>query len=618
MPTLTVDITHSDGSTDTVLASRSEEDYEFDRIDDASVFVDRPQVNEIELQEDEDEVEIYEDSERLFGGILRDVLRGGGEVELVVDSYEHLALDGERSQGGAIYENAPDTAIYTDAIDDTPELTEGSVESLDDAVTFVFSYASPAKRIRETAETVGAEVMFNPNKTVDIVDQLGSDKTNITLSPAAQNISGDFTPEWEGGESRVTHLITLGAGEADAQVQATIVPESDPRDFEAEEKYDNVHRYEADGWEAGDRRSWDALTNKNLHDADILADQGLVLIEEYNSAYIDVPVTVEDHDVELGDWFTLEHPGENVDHELRAVEVTRVVDSDGRRYECTFSNRRLTRQTDHEKVLKDVDRYNMAFEGSPVTVNTGGGRQPVNDAHNYEFHVYYPAEVVHEHRVKLHVAGLPYRAYSQGAAAAGGPHSHELTISDHDHQFHISGHSHQVNIPVPDHTHVLHPTQIYTEETDGHDHLYDFAAAAIDSEGGSTVWGTGLVHFEDAEVLEETTESGGSVSTTTEDGGGTTTTTEDEAGEHTHDPEPGIIETFDGEKLYPEDCDVLVNGSSVGVSLGDGESPFEETVDLRGWLIQGAWNTIEITSGELGHIQAHLDADVYRQILGRG
>lgn len=756
---LVAEITHGDGLTDTLNATRTEEEYEFEKMDIASVFVDRPQINDVTLEEDIDEVEIIHNGESLFGGILRDVLRGGGEVELVLDSYERYALDAERSAGGLTYDNAPDTTIYSDAIGDVPQLSEGTIDNLTNTATFVFPFASPAKRIRTTAESVGAEVLYRPDKTVDVVDSLGSDKTEsatgTVLSPAEQNISGDFSPERESGDKRITHLIMLGAGEGEAQVQATVVPDNDPYDYEGDDKYRNVRRYTPENWTDGDRKSWDARTNKDVTDEDTLGDLGVTLIEEFNAEFLDVEITVEDEDVDLGDEFTIRHPDEQVDHDLRAVDVTRIVDKEGRRYETTFSNRRLTRQAEQDKQIKDTERYNRAFEGSAVTMNTGGGRQPVDGGHDYEFEFYYPDEVEYEHRVKLFVKGMGYRAYSQGAAS-GGDHDHDVTVQHPQHAHDVTipfsnlDHSHPVTIPFSniDHSHPVdvpfsninhdhnvpldlivpsaapatdnsnpldmsmtgtgtysdtwsHPfvtgdaayalvwvvvthsqwdtideyggaasltvtnqstnTEIISDDFTpsyraGNSRMY-FATDLGDVEGDTVEWELDIsqndgafsvsygsvVHAEhshdlntnttaEQEFFTDTTETAETeffddVTETAETQffndrvessdarlGTTETSTSDASGDHTHDPEPGIIDFAE----YPSNCDVVVNGNNVGVSLGDGGSPFQETVDLSGFLNPGTINRVEVTSDTLGHIQAHLDIDVYRQILGRG
>lgn len=705
---LVAEITHTDGSTETLDALRTEEEYKFERMDIASVFVDRPQINDVSLEEDDDEIEITEDGEKLFGGVLRDVLRGGGEVELLLDSYERYALDGERSSGSLAYENAPDTDVYSDAIDDIPQLSEGDVDNISDAVTFVFPYTSPAKRIRTVAENTGAEVLYPPDKTIDIVESLGLDKTEgngeTPLSPSEQNISGDFNPERQSGEKKVTHLIMLGAGEGSAQIQATVVPEDDPYDYEDEDKYANVRRYGADVWEDGDRKKWDSRTNKDLTDPDTLGDLGVTLIEEYNGEFIDVEINVEDADVMLGDEFTIRHPEEDVDMDLRAVDVTRIVDYEGRRYQTTFSNRRLTRESDEEKRIKDSERYNRAFEGSAVTMNTGGGRQPVDSSHNYEFEFYYPSEVEYEHRVRLFVKGLAYRAYSGGTAAGGGIFQSSgsggtdddtteadgaiftstqsggtdddtttnnadfenvttsgeegvydstlddswtdissFTSSDNTSELYMFFSAYETDFPEG--TSKQFDYRLYNEDTGEYIPDSDGFDCSIDENrrtSGFLVWAEDLVLETitlQARYVFDSSSFGADVywlGTGEHDHSFDWEHTHDidvsdhshsfdwlhdheiDVDDHTHPPEAGIIESFDGTTHYPENCDVVVNGTTIDTDLGDGSGPFEETVDLSGELNPGSINRVEVTSDSLGHIQSHLDIDVYRQILGRG
>ena len=90
------------------------------------------------------------------------------------------------------------------------------------------------------------------------------------------------------------------------------------------------------------------------------------------------------------------------------------------------------------------------------------------------------------------------------------------------------------------------------------------------------------------------------------------------AGVHAHPVKPGIVESFDGATHYPKNCDILIDGTPLDVSLGDGTGSFEEVVDIRGELAPGQDYTIEVTSETEGHIQAFLEGDVYRQILGDG
>jgi hypothetical protein len=81
---------------------------------------------------------------------------------------------------------------------------------------------------------------------------------------------------------------------------------------------------------------------------------------------------------------------------------------------------------------------------------------------------------------------------------------------------------------------------------------------------------------------------------------------------HTHPPSPGVTETFDGTTYYPSNCDVVVNGTSMGVSLGDGSSTFEQFVDISGALTPGT-NTVAVTSDTLGHIRSTVETELFRR-----
>lgn len=660
-------VTGSDGTEKAVLDGlSSEEEYEFDKIDIAKLYALREDVNAVDLVEDEDEITLEHNGETLFGGILRDITRGGGTTELLVESYERLALDAEPTPGGETWDGAADTTIIQDALDSVPELTAGTIENLDSDLTFVFSHTSPAKKIRTVANATGADVVYNADKTVDVVADSGTDKTATTLSPDNQRVTGDFKPEWKAGDDRVTHLRMLGAGEGDAQVEAVAV---------------------APSWSTGDRKKWDTRTNKDYTNASTLGKVAQRIVDELAAEWIEVETTVRGVTVNLADRFHIYHAEEEVDHDLTAVDVTRVIDSNGVTYETAFSSRVEARETREEKDIRDVDRYNMAFEGSPVTINTGGGRQPVNSSYNYEFDVYYPDEVVYEHRVKLQIKGMAYRAYSQGAAS-GGDHTHtvDVTHPEHAHDVNIGVATSNANSPhgtlldqaadVQSLTSSGTWETLETVSTTNNAEVFTFSVTAENSETLSTIYfrlydvdngtyypGSGgvLVARGATSISDGTADYTGSQTITvpaesndweiqyennasvdnvanylyqvwgthshdvdigTETSktalGSTQSESSNASGPHSHEPDPGIIESFGGTTHYPSGCDVLVNGTSVGVSLGDGTGPFEATVDIAGELIPGQWNTIEIASNSLGHLMAHLDIDVYRQILGRG
>lgn len=104
--------------------------------------------------------------------------------------------------------------------------------------------------------------------------------------------------------------------------------------------------------------------------------------------------------------------------------------------------------------------------------------------------------------------------------------------------------------------------------------------------------------------------------------------TSKDAGLHEHPAKAGVTEqfqvdpdgdgTFTQKTYYPQNVDILINGDPLGESLGDGDGPFEEVVDIKGELNEGTVNRIEATSDSIGNLQLFVEGDVYRQILGRG
>jgi hypothetical protein len=89
--------------------------------------------------------------------------------------------------------------------------------------------------------------------------------------------------------------------------------------------------------------------------------------------------------------------------------------------------------------------------------------------------------------------------------------------------------------------------------------------------------------------------------------------------EHTHAPDPGVIESFpdnpnanaNGE-LLPSNVDILVNGNTVATDVGSGE--FETVVDITGTLNEDTFNTIAASSDSTGHIRLTAYSETYKQI----
>ena len=792
-------VEHTDGSTDTLPHVSSEEEYKFGEQDLGVFTTRRSAVNDVTLTEGQDEVYFVEGGVDQWGGLLKDVVRKESQTELVVDSFERLARDARPTDGDNIYENVDDTVPVNDAISDTPGLSAGTVDNVESGLSFVFSHSSQAKKMRRVEASGSGELKFNVDKTVDYADSLGADKTGTVLSPSAQNVIGDIEVERKGGSQRVTHLRMLGAGEGSAQVQTEVTVPNAPTDPE-----DQV---------------WDTYRDKGLTSEDALQSLGETLIAEMNTEHVNAEVAVLGEDVALGDEFRVTVPKEQLDRDMRVVELKTVVDKEGRRHMAKLSTRQKTEASEESKRRQDVENYNVAFEGSPVTMTAGGGRQPVDGTHDYEFDFYYPAEVEYEHRVKLFVKGLQYRAYSQGAAA-GGDHTHTVEVTHPSHAHDIMSaefaHSHNIDITTDLHDHGdgtlgadSHPhtdgslgadSHEHTDGTlganshghtdgtlgaDNHDHPQNITetstqntphgsvvadGSSIGFPGDSNGWDQlesisisdayelGVIHvhatsaenpievrardssstsssdttgnnedftprvegtpligtsaadgdatgtvtlivpedwgfvdvdyrstgdpntnlsvswmflgehthdvtigsptgFEAPDVAGDTGDDapgvngdtgsdapdvGGDTGSTAPDVDGVTTGTSagvsgnsdetggvrtsdaqlgntesessDASGDHTHPVNPGIVDTNE----YPSNVDVTVNGQALGVSLGDGSGPFEQEVDLAGMLNPGQVNTVRVSSDTLGHVQAHLDIDVYRQILGNG
>jgi hypothetical protein len=58
--------------------------------------------------------------------------------------------------------------------------------------------------------------------------------------------------------------------------------------------------------------------------------------------------------------------------------------------------------------------------------------------------------------------------------------------------------------------------------------------------------------------------------------------------------------------------DVKVDGTTIATDIGTGT--FQTTIDISGDLTKNAWNLIELTSDDLGHISGTLSIRGYDQI----
>lgn len=87
--------------------------------------------------------------------------------------------------------------------------------------------------------------------------------------------------------------------------------------------------------------------------------------------------------------------------------------------------------------------------------------------------------------------------------------------------------------------------------------------------------------------------------------------------DHLHPLEPGDFSDFD-QDYVPENCEVKVNGTTIGTISGGDPNGFTTSVDATREFTLGATNRVEVTSDKLGNMQVWVEGDVYRDIQGGG
>lgn len=601
-----------------------------------------------------------------FGGLLRSPGRGGGSPEMIVDSFVQYMYLAQGTPLGQQKVGATDDTLIKEAVDATPELSKGTINQvLSSGQTWVFSGISQTAKAFKVAEASGGEIEVTPSRVVNYGSkQLGSDKTATTLSPANQSFDENtFSLDEDAETGRTTHLSVYGVGHGTGQIEATIVPSDDSA------SYPNKVTYTNNDWTSGDTERWGRRTNKDIKRVSALQAWGQAIIEDLQNTETRVKTVVKDVTVNLGDTFTVSNSAEGLSAtELRAVEVVKRVQPDsGTSYETVFSNHSLGRQNVDSELAKTQGRFEQAYEGDWGIIQTGPGRGPVGSSRNYVLKVDYPSDVIVETNAKIVIDGLNYRAFSQGAASGGDDTTASgggATTDPISHEDQVTFYS---NIGSDTLTHDT-SKQLDSTTLAAGDNAWPYFVNArmirksgddiIDSvlqmehSGNSLTYNfdnigtTGLtssspfIHYHTGHNLVSSDMSGETVTLDAVmdlDGGGSTTVdikwwwsitgpsphSHDQDAHthgqpaHTHDVNPGILD-FDGSDQspahYPKDVDVVINGNSEGTSFGDGTGEFHETHDITDELSTGE-NTIELTSDELGHLDAYVSVEVVRQSL---
>lgn len=527
---------------------------------------------------------IEEDGTDIFGGRLADAEVQGAVVSILLDDPKRDALDDERSAPNVLYGVASDTDHLEDNI--LPRIqtvTAGTLETQVEEIEFSEANAPPGLSIAELARTTGAEVLYQPDFSVDYVSRLGTDRTGETLSGPNGTLISE--PRVETRERKhVTHVRVLGSQSGTAQVIAegtidSFDPETDRRVY-----YDHP-----------DKR----IQTQSY--AEELRDQ---FLDEFDGAReaVDVEGDIAPWvEPSLGDTFHVSLPDDNVDDDLRIVELRRILDAGGERYRAVLSNRKLTRERSADRNARSVAEFETANPGQVVRDSVNVGFDPVDVGDPMTFTIDYPENVIEEYLVQLRIESQPYRGrvislgHTHEVTIDG--HTHEVTLDDHVHSVSISGHTHAYTYSATPHLHVLDNVGLFetgsTEEAEGHTHSFHISNTILEDEeeGETTSSGGGT---------ETTTGGGGGTTETTSSGGGTTETTDEQG-----DLGPGVNE-FPDEQV-----------SNVSISIGDttvasGLNPdpeLKETFDVEG-IFEGGENQITVETESLGEVRVSITYEV--------
>lgn len=609
-----VRIEHPDGTVDTLSHIKSREQRDFGKKDQASLYVPRAEADGVSIEEQSDEAVLEVDGSDLFAGPIMDIVRGGSAIELIVASPEQYAVDAKPTGAGNIYDNVADSNVVADAVAATGELSQGTVNTVEASISLVFSHSSQARKMRKAEEVGSGELLFNADKTVDFIDTLGSDRTATTLSPSNGNVTSDFEVSQRANDEKATHVRVIGAGEGPHQITAEAVVAS---------------------YAAGDRQIWRTFADKDMTSESTAQSRADALAADLDSQFFEVSTTVKGVDIALGDTFHVEHPAEGISENLRVVSHKRTISSDGAEHKIKLSSYQDALHDAESKRRKDLDKYNVAAEGNAVPINAGGSRNGVTNKETYELKFYYPGEVVYEHRMNVRVIGLGYRTDERFTSAFSGPQRQVRESASHQSNETLTGPNtwQTIDAPVIGND-VVNMTVVGWIRNDGSSprqpslRLYHpqsgVAAPSISGIEPDVPVGESRGFYMHFPVVHD----GDDIALQAKAGGvsgegpynfrlywsGTS---------HSLIAEPGIRDWGSEASsvhgaLYPKNCNVFVNGTSMSTSFGDGLGEFERSVDIRGALNPGQVNKVVVDSDSRGDLQVYAEGDVYRQILGQG
>ena len=441
--TLTLDIEHDDttstlrilapdelGDADTpsLQSARIEQQLvrQPDETDTAEVVVYRDAWSDVEtdLDRTNDRLAIREDGDPVFGGRLADFERDGVTVSVLIDGPKRDAIDAEPSGKNTLFNTQPDSDILGDVLGRVPTVNAGTVETVDSAIAFSESHASPGKSITKLARDADAEVRYRTTESgfeLDYVDRLGEDRTAETLSPESATVLGEPRIREDVIED-VTHVRVLGAGEGTAQTEAEAVAAA----------YDS----------ADDRPVYRRRVDKDIQQTERAQSLAETLVAEYDGSpeFLEIEFEIPAHvEPSLGDTFGVELPAHDIDTTLRITMLDRIIDAAGDRFRAVLSNRRHTADTGGEERARELDSLSEGNAGQIIRDSDSQGFDKVDDGEPQEWFFDYPSNVIGEFEATLRVESQPFR---RPASAQG--HSHDFSIDDHNHAVFVTTTSDEV------------------------------------------------------------------------------------------------------------------------------------------------------------------------------
>jgi phage minor structural protein len=446
-------------------------------------------------------------------------------------------------------------------VTDDRKIHLGTVE-LTQPITIDTNYESTLNAIvRKIKNVLGGDLRVQERSGQLFLDYLiaqgANNNVEIRLRYNLKEIIREYDPT-----DVITRVIPLGYGEGINQLDITKVNNEVDyiEDSEAIAQYGVIE---------------DVITNKDIQNADTLKIYGQTVLNEkkqpkfsFEQTAIDLSVLPghENEKYELGDTLKTLVDVMNLDVYSRVIERERDLLNAPWNPKLIFSTRPIT-LTDQ---IIDLKQRNLTLENAPqgsTCIFALSKAENADAEHPVEFDLDIPKETININRVYLNVHGRKYRAYEKAASSGG---SGALTSES-------GGGVINAETNMPEFT--LFPDTIDTTfniPDPGNDPNYHYHEILV----------TALAHSHKINLPSHKHNV--------------------TLPNHAHGLEYGIYES-----TCPKSVKIKVNGIDVGLTLGDGNSAFDQLdIDITDKVAIGN-NKIEISTAQNGRI----DAIVYSQIF---